>query len=146
MPQTDRPKILVVDDEPQGAELLEAYLAGTEYDVEIASDGDEALRKVREFMPDLVLLDVMMPKISGFEVCKRLKADPATKDIVVFMVTALDQKADIDRAVDAGTADFLTKPVNKAELLIRVKSALKARLQKDPLEQTLAYIEGVQAR
>ncbi|MFO0866041.1 MAG: response regulator [Gemmataceae bacterium] len=146
MSQTDRPKILVVDDEPQGAELLEAYLAGTDYDVEIAGDGDEALRKVREFKPDLVLLDVMMPKISGFEVCKRLKADPVTRDIVVFMVTALDQKADIERAVDVGTSDFLTKPVNKAELLIRVKSALKARAEKDPLEQTLAYIEGVQAR
>ena len=146
MTKTEQPKILVVDDEPQGAELLEAYLSGTEYDVEIASDGDEALRKVREFKPDLVLLDVMMPKISGFEVCKRLKADPATRDIVVLMVTALDQRADIDRAVDAGTADFLTKPVNKAELLIRVRAALKARAEKDPLEQTLAYIEGVQAR
>lgn len=146
MTKAEQPKILVVDDEPQGAELLEAYLSGTEYDVEIAGDGEEALRKVREFKPDLVLLDVMMPKISGFEVCKRLKADPATRDIVVLMVTALDQRADIDRAVDAGTADFLTKPVNKAELLIRVRAALKARAEKNPLEQTLAYIEGVQAR
>jgi len=146
MAQTPQPKILIVDDEPQGAELLEAYLSGPDYDVEIASDGDEAIRKVREFKPDLVLLDVMMPKISGFEVCKRLKADPATRDIVVLMITALDQRADIDRAVDAGTADFLTKPVNKAELLIRVRAALKARSAKDPLEQTLAYIEGVQFR
>ncbi|MBX9677953.1 MAG: response regulator [Gemmataceae bacterium] len=146
MTKAEQPKILVVDDEPQGAELLEAYLSGTEYDVEFAGDGEEALRKVREFKPDLVLLDVMMPKISGFEVCKRLKADPATRDIVVLMVTALDQRADIDRAVDAGTADFLTKPVNKAELLIRVRAALKARAEKNPLEQTLAYIEGVQAR
>lgn len=139
-------RILIVDDEPQGAELLEAYLTGTDYEIQIANDGEDAIRKAKSFKPDLILLDVMMPKISGFEVCKRLKADPASRDVVILMITALDQRSDIDRAVDAGTADFLTKPINKTELLIRVRAALKARGQADPLEQTLAYIEGVQAR
>jgi two-component system alkaline phosphatase synthesis response regulator PhoP len=78
-------------------------------------------------------------------VCKRLRANPETADIVVLMVTALDQHSDIDRAVEAGTDDFLTKPINKAELLVRVRAALKSRQQKQPLDQTLAYIEGVQA-
>ena len=94
--------------------------------------------------PDLILLDVMMPKISGFEVCKRLQADPGPRDIVVLMVTALDQPSDIDRAVEAGTDDFLTKPINKTELLLRVKAALRAA-QKRPLDRTLAYIDDVQA-
>ncbi len=144
MPES-RPRILIADDNSEGVELLEAYLAGTDYDTETAHDGEETLRKVNDWKPDLILLDVMMPKISGFEVCKRLRADPATAGIVVLMVTALDQHSDIDRAVEAGTDDFLTKPINKAELLLRVKAALKSRQHARPLDQTLAYIEGVQA-
>ena len=99
-------KILIADDNPQGVELLEAYLSGTDYDLQTAADGEETLRKVQEWKPDLILLDVMMPKISGFEVCKRLKANPATGDIVVLMVTALDQPSDIDRAVEVGHQRF----------------------------------------
>jgi two-component system, OmpR family, alkaline phosphatase synthesis response regulator PhoP len=143
---TDRlPRILIADDNPQGVELLEAYLAGSEYDIETAADGEETMRKVKEWQPDLILLDIMMPKISGFEVCKRIKASPATSDIVILMVTALDQPSDIDRAVDAGTNDFLTKPINKTELLVRVRAALKARQYKAQLDQALAYIDGVQS-
>jgi two-component system, OmpR family, alkaline phosphatase synthesis response regulator PhoP len=137
-------RVLIADDNPQGAELLEAYLAETDYDVQIAADGDETLHKVRDWRPDLILLDIMMPKISGFEVCKRLRADPATADIVVLMITALDQPSDIDRAVEAGTNDFLTKPINKTELLLRVRSALRSRQYKEQLDQALAYIEGVE--
>jgi two-component system, OmpR family, alkaline phosphatase synthesis response regulator PhoP len=139
------PRILIADDNPQGVELLEAYLAGAEYDIETAADGEETLRKVKEWQPDLILLDIMMPKISGFEVCKRIKGNPLTSDIVVLMVTALDQPSDIDRAVDAGTNDFLTKPINKTELLVRVRAALKARQYKAQLDQALAYIDGVQS-
>jgi two-component system alkaline phosphatase synthesis response regulator PhoP len=138
------PKILIADDLPEGVELLEAFLAGTEYELQTATDGEATLRKVQEWKPDIILLDVMMPKISGFEVCKRLKANPATSDIVVLMVTALDEPSDIDRAVEAGTNDFLTKPINKTELLLRIRAALKARQAKGPLDQALAYIEGVQ--
>lgn len=140
-----REKILIAEDNPEGAELLEAYLDGDDYDVEIATDGDDTLKKVQAFQPDLILLDIMMPKISGFEVCKRLKAKPETRGIVILMITALDQHHDIDRAVEAGTNDFLTKPINKSELLLRIKAALASRTHDDPLEQTLAYIEGVQA-
>ena len=138
-------RILIADDNPQGVELLEAYLAGTDYEIETAVDGDETLQKVRDWQPDLILLDIMMPKISGFEVCKRIRAKPETRDIIIHMITALDQHHDIDRAVEVGTNDFLTKPINKTELLLRIKAALASRQYKDPLDQTLAYIEGVQS-
>ncbi len=139
-----RPRILIADDNPQGVELLEAYLAETDCDIRTAADGEDTLRQVQEFQPDLLLLDIMMPKISGFEVCKRLRANPATADLVVLMITALDQPSDIDRAVDAGTNDFLTKPINKTELLLRVKSALRSRRYQEQLARALAYIEGVE--
>ena len=145
MSEPRAPRVLIADDNPQGVELLEAYLSGTGYETQIAYDGEETLRNVKEWQPDLILLDVMMPKISGFEVCKRLKAGAETANIVVLMVTALDQHSDIERGVEAGTDDFLTKPINKAELLLRVKAALKSRQHRQPLEQTLAYIEGIQA-
>lgn len=138
------PRVLIADDNPQGVELLEAYLAETDYDIQTAADGDETLQKVHSWQPDLILLDVMMPKISGFEVCKRLRANPATRDVAVLMVTALDQHSDIDRAVEAGTNDFLTKPINKKELLLRVQAALQSRRYKEQLDQALAYIEGVE--
>ncbi len=138
------PRILIADDNPQGVELLEAYLSDGQYEIETAADGEETLRKVKQWHPDLILLDIMMPKISGFEVCKRLRSDPATHDIAVLMITALDQPSDIERAVEAGTDDFLTKPINKVELLLRVRSVLKSRLNKRDLDRALAYIETVQ--
>ena len=141
---TRRPRILIADDNPAGAELLEAYLADGDYDLATAVDGEETLRKVADWKPDLILLDVMMPKISGFEVCKRLRADPAARDTAVLMVTALDQNADIDRAVDAGTDDFLSKPINKAELLLRVRALLESRGNRTDLERALGYIRSVQ--
>ena len=119
------PRILIADDNPQGVELLEAYLGENDYQFKTAADGEATHRLVREWRPDLILLDIMMPKISGFEVCKRLRADPATKDIGILMVTALDQPSDVERAVDAGTDDFLTKPINRAELLLRVRTILR---------------------
>jgi two-component system, OmpR family, alkaline phosphatase synthesis response regulator PhoP len=137
------PRILIADDNPQGVELLEAYLSSSNYEIETASDGEETLRKVKQWQPDLILLDIMMPKISGFEVCKRLRADPATHDIAVLMITALDQPSDIERAVEAGTDDFLTKPINKTELFLRIRSVLKSRLNKRELDRALAYIEAV---
>jgi two-component system, OmpR family, alkaline phosphatase synthesis response regulator PhoP len=138
------PRVLIADDNPQGAELLEAYLAETDCEVQTAADGEETLQKVHAWHPDLILLDIMMPKLSGFEVCKRLRADAATADIVILMITALDQPSDIDRAVEAGTNDFLTKPINKTELLLRVRSGLGSRRIKTQLDQALAYIEGVE--
>ena len=142
--QPRRPRILIADDNPQGVELLEAYLTGTDYDLAIAVDGEDTLAKVASFQPDLILLDVMMPKISGFEVCKRLRGDPATRNIAVLMVTALDQSSDVDRALDAGTDEFLSKPINKTELLLRVRSLLRSRHYQKELERALAYIEAVE--
>ena len=141
----DRPaRILIAEDNPQGAELLDAYLVESGWEVATALDGEETLQKVRDWRPDLILLDIMMPKISGFEVCKRLKADPATRDIAVLMITALDQTADVERAVEAGTDDFLTKPINQAELLRRIQALLASRREKGELEQALAYIAAVE--
>ena len=139
------PRILIADDTPQAAELLEAYLSDGDYELRIAGDGEKTLQAVAEWGPDLILLDVMMPRISGFEVCKQLRADAATRDIAILMITALDQAADMERAVEAGANDYLSKPINKAELLLRIRAALKARQANGPLDQALAYIEGVQA-
>ena len=139
-----KPRVLIADDNPQGVELLEAYLTECDYDVATAADGEATLHKVQTWQPDFILLDIMMPKISGFEVCKRLRASPATRDIAVLMITALDQPSDRDRAVEAGTNDFVTKPINKADLLVRVRAALQSRQHKTPLDQALAYIEGVE--
>src|SRR5262249_55215019 len=90
------PRVLIADANPQGVELLEAYLAEGDYEIRTAADGDETLAFVRDWRPDLILLDIMMPKISGFEVCKRLRRDDKTRGIPVLMITALDQPSDID--------------------------------------------------
>ncbi len=136
-------KILIADDNPQGVELLEAYLSELDSEIRTAYDGEETLQIIADWRPDLVLLDIMMPRISGFEVCKRLRASPESRDIAVLMVTALDQPSDIERAVEVGTNDFLTKPINKLELLLRVRSLLKGRLYKRELDRALAYFAEV---
>ncbi len=143
-PETGPPRVLIADDNPQGVELLEAYLSGSDYEIRTAADGEQTLQQVAQWEPDLILLDIMMPKISGFEVCKRLRKDPKTRGIAVLMITALDQPSDIERAVDAGTDDFVTKPINKSELLLRVRSLLRSRINKLELERALAYIEEVE--
>jgi two-component system alkaline phosphatase synthesis response regulator PhoP len=139
------PKILIADDNAQNVELLEAYLSGLECELQTASDGEATLQAVERFAPDLVLLDVMMPRLSGFEVCRKLRANPKTKDTLVLMVTALNEPSDFERGVQAGTDDFLTKPVNKVELLCRVKSLLRVRHLKSQLDRTLAYLAEVEA-
>jgi len=137
-------RILITEDNPQGAELLEAFLSETPHESKTVGNGEEALRLVAEWKPDVVLLDIMMPRLSGFEVCRAIRANPATRNIGVIMVTALDQHADIDRAVDVGTDDFLTKPIHKAELLLRVRALLRARQQAGELPRTLEYIRAVE--
>jgi CheY-like chemotaxis protein len=136
--------VLIADDDLQSVELLEAYLGDSGYETQTAADGEETLAKVQSWRPDLILLDIMMPKLSGFEVCKQLRADPATRSMGILMVTALDQQSDIDRAVEAGTDDFVTKPINKKQLLQLTAALLQSRLKKNDLERTLAYIEAVE--
>ncbi len=139
------PRILIADDNVQNVELLEAYLSGIECEIQTAIDGEDALRAVAEFQPDLLLLDVMMPRLSGFEVCKKLRADPKTRELLILMVTALNEPSDFERGVQAGTDDFLTKPVNKVELLCRIRSLLRVRHLKSQLDRTLAYLAEVEA-
>jgi CheY-like chemotaxis protein len=138
------PVILVVDDNQQNLELLQVYLEDVDCQSVPASDGPEALEIISTNPPDLILLDVMMPKMSGFEVCRRIKSDPKTSDIPVIMVTALNEFGDIERAIDSGTDDFLSKPVNKLELLTRIKTLLKLKHLSDKLERTLAYLSEVE--
>ena len=138
------PVILIVDDNEQNLELLQAYLEDVDCETIAAYDGVEALEKVAESSPDLILLDIMMPKMSGFEVCKRLKKDPKTTDIPIIMVTALNEFGDIERGIDCGTDDFLSKPVNKLELWTRVKTMLKLKHLSDKLQRTLAYLSEIE--
>ncbi|MBM4011254.1 MAG: response regulator [Planctomycetota bacterium] len=139
-PATRRARVLIADDNEPNRELLEVYLAGVECEIVTAVDGADTLEKVAEFRPDVLLLDVMMPKLSGFEVCQRLKADPKTSTIMILMVTALGELGDIERAVEAGTDDFLSKPVNRIELVKRVENMLKLRHVTDELERLRSYI------
>ncbi len=138
------PVILVVDDNQQNLELLQVYLEDVDCRSIPAYDGPEALEIIAKEPPDLILLDVMMPKMSGFEVCRRIKNDPKTCDIPVIMVTALNEFGDIERALDSGTDDFLSKPVNRLELLTRIKTMLKLKHLSDKLERTLAYLSEIE--
>jgi len=138
--------VLVVDDNVQNLELLVAYLDGLGCKVDTAADGVEALEKVRDAAYDLILLDVMMPRMSGFEVCRKLKSDPETRDTPILMVTALNELGDIERGVECGTDDFISKPVNRLELVTRAKSLLRVRYLKDELDRTLAYLTEVEQR
>jgi DNA-binding response OmpR family regulator len=124
---------------------LEAYLSDFDCEIRTAHDGEETLRVVQEFVPDLLLLDVMMPRLSGFEVCKMLRAHPETRELLILMVTALNEASDFERGVQAGTDDFLTKPVNKVELLCRIRSLLRVRHLKTQLDRTLAYLAEFEA-
>ena len=100
--------------------------------------------KARSFRPDLILLDVMMPKLSGFEVCAQVKKDPELKNIMILMVTALNEIGDIQRAVDAGTNDFLSKPVKKLELVKRVENLLALKGVTDENERLRQYIQRME--
>ena len=131
-------RILVVDDNDQNRELLLAHVQEIpQVTVSSAADGAEALEAVAREHPDLILLDIMMPKMSGFEVCRRLKADPATEDILIIMVTALNEIADHEKGIESGCNDFLSKPVNRIELVTRVKSLLRIRRLQSQLDRTM---------
>lgn len=147
MSQTKKqqPTILIVDDNQANLELLQAYMEDVDCRIITAYDGPEALEKVQAEMPDLVLLDIMMPKMSGFEVCKKIKTNPQTENIPVIMVTALTEFGDIELAIEAGAEDFLSKPVNKLELIARVRTMLKLKHLTDKLQKTLAYLSQVES-
>jgi CheY-like chemotaxis protein len=127
-------RVLVVDDNQQNTELVQAYLESLPVEIATAVDGLDAMAQAERFKPDLVLLDVMMPKMSGFEVCQKIKQNPDLRDTVIIMVTALHEVGDFERAVECGCDDFLTKPVNKLELVTRVRSLLRVSVLKRMLE------------
>jgi len=126
--------ILLVDDNAQNLELMQAFLEELPCKLKTAADGVEAIEMIERSCPDLLILDVMMPRMSGFEVCQKIKSQPATRDTVVIMVTALNEVSDYERAVECGTNDFITKPVNKLELITRVRTLLELALVKRGFE------------
>jgi two-component system cell cycle response regulator len=136
--------ILIVDDNEQNVELICAYLEELGCDIRTAPDGIAALAAAREQRPDIVLMDVMMPRMSGFQATSKLKADPALRDVPVVMVTALNEVSDVERAVESGADDFLTKPVNRLELLTRIRSLLRVSILQQQLKKTMAEVRKLQ--
>jgi len=131
----DAKKVLVVDDDINNVKLLTLYLELADYQVAAALSGKEALQKVKEELPDLILLDVMMPGLDGYQVCAKLKGDEATQFIPIVMITALQETQDRIRGIEAGADDFLSKPFDEHELMARVKSLLRIKGLHDELEQ-----------
>jgi two-component system cell cycle response regulator len=127
-----KPIVLIVDDDELNVRLLQALLSG-KYEVTTAYSGKEALLEVENKPPDLILLDIMMPGISGYEVCKKLKDDKKTSYIPIVMVSALTEKSEKIKCIEAGADDFLSKPVDVNELMVRVKSLLRIKYYHDSL-------------
>lgn len=134
-------RILVVDDVPVNIQLLVTYLAAEGYEVVSAKDGHDAMKAVKEHQPDLILLDVMMPKMNGFKVCEVIKSDDATKFIPVILVTALNELEDKVKGMNSGADDFLAKPFNKLELLVRVRSLLRIKHLHDELQEKVIELQ-----
>ena len=139
-------RIMIVDDEPYNILVARKFLAGLGYRNFIAiSNSETVVETLRRHPPDVILLDIMMPKVSGFEVCEKLKNNESTKDIMILMVTALNELGDIERAVAAGTDDFLSKPVQKVELVKRVENMLRLKGVTDEVERLQRYIEQMES-
>lgn len=137
--------ILIVDDNEQNLELLLAYLEELGCELRTARDGVEAVEAVAAKLPDLVLLDVMMPRMSGFQACARIKKSPASAGVPVVMVTALNEVSDVERSVECGADDFITKPVNRLELLTRARSLLRVAVLQKELNRTIAQLKRLDA-
>jgi two-component system sensor histidine kinase ChiS len=139
------PRILIVEDDPKNIELMEAQLHGEGYLVDSARDGEEALARLSQAVPDLVLLDIMLPKKNGFEVCKKIKSDAETRAIPVIMVTALNDMESRVKGIAAGADDFLSRPMDRSELVARVKSILRiSRLNKELAQEGRAARESTE--
>src|SRR4030042_1529640 len=138
----DKPVILIVDDQPQNIELLEAQLVPQGYEIVRATSGEEALGKLSGNQIDLILLDVMMPGMDGFEVTRRVRQDDKNRLIPIILVTALRETEDRVKGIEAGCDDFLSKPVDKMELLARVKSLLKVKVYNDLLSNYRKELES----
>lgn len=135
-----RPRVLIVDDNPTNVELMSVQLKPFNYNIFKAYNGEEALEQTKKALPDLILLDLMMPKMSGYEVCKILKANPATHLIPIVIVTALRELDDKIKAIELGADDFLIKPYNKVELVTRVKSLIRVKQLYDDLDHSESIV------
>ena len=135
MTETRKPRILIVDDDERNLKLMTLILQSFHYDLQTAGNGLEALEKAKEYSPDLIFLDIMMPEMDGFETCRRLSEDPASKFIPIVLVTALGDQEARNKGLEAGANDFLTKPVDKTEIAIRAKSLLRIKEFEDFLKQ-----------
>ncbi|MDJ1169095.1 hybrid sensor histidine kinase/response regulator [Roseofilum sp. BLCC_M154] len=135
--------ILIVDDEPDNFDVIETLLNDEEYNLHYAANGQEALNSLETYDPGLILLDVMMPGIDGIEVCRQIKAMPKWKVIPIIMITALSEKSDLARCLNAGADDFISKPVNGIELRARVSSMLRIKQQYDELQSLLKLREDM---
>ena len=135
-------RILVVEDEQDVAELVRYHLSKEGYDVRVSSNGADALRQVREVRPELILLDIMVPQLNGWEVCRRLKQDPQTRGISVIMVTGRVEEGDKVLGFEMGADDYVTKPFSPRELVARVRAVLRRGSDVDARE---AHAQGVRA-
>ena len=137
IPNEEKVNVLVVHDYVENVELLKELLTASGYDVTTAYDGDEALKKVKQQIPDLILLDIMMPKMDGYQVCEALRANDETKEIPIIFVTAKTEVKDWTHAIfNVGVNSYITKPINPKKLLDKVKSVLKMKQSRDELRKT----------
>jgi DNA-binding response OmpR family regulator len=139
-------KVLVVDDTEANVKLVRALLRGAGYEVATAASGTEALLVAASENPDLILLDIMLPDLTGFEICQRLRAAPETRQTPIIFLTALHEMEDHMKAMDVGGDDVLTKPINKLELLTRVKSLLRVRRLTTEVERQRRLIHDLLKR
>ena len=137
IPNEEKVNVLVVDDYVENVELLKELLTASGYDVTTAYDGDEAVNKVKQQIPDLILLDIMMPKMDGYQVCEALRANDETKESPIIFVTAKTEVKDWTHAIfNVGVNSYITKPINPKKLLDKVKSVLKMKQSRDELRKT----------
>ncbi|MEL6497587.1 MAG: response regulator [Planctomycetota bacterium] len=137
------PLVFVVDDNPQNCELIVGFLDDLDVDLKIFTSGQDALEACEARVPDLVVLDVMMPRLSGYQVCERLRADERTARIPIILLTALNESADVERGLEAGADDFLVKPVQRMELVTRVHAQLAVRSCEARVQSVVAGLRSV---
>ncbi len=138
------PKVLVVDDEPSNLELAEALISAEGYQMISAMDGDSAFQAVREQRPDVVMMDIVMPRMNGIEACRKIKTNPLTYATPVVMVTALNSPEEKLKAIKAGADDFISKPFDRMELSARLRSLLRLKTIHDRLEESLVSLKEMQ--
>jgi CheY-like chemotaxis protein len=133
MISSDSPLVLIVDDNPRNLQFLGSILVENEYDLAVSTSGIQVFEFLENKKPDIILLDIMMPEMDGYEVCKKLKTDPNTKDIPVIFLTAKSEMSDIIRGFEVGAVDYVTKPFNSAELLARTKTHIALKRAREEI-------------